>query len=227
MGRVLLAVAVLVLAAGSVQAATTIDFESGFSDQQAVGTVVVADNSLTFTVGDSLAARGPAYVAEVGGPKTAFVGYGGGIDTTEDLGVSGDFFLTDEELVSQSFSKNYYIEFARAVSSLSLDLYDFCGDAGGGAGAMATLTAYSDSFATSVGTDTYTVPTPLPNEGNIVSLAVAGDLRIVSASVTFSTADTGTGIDNIQFSTIPAPAAVVLASMGAGLVGWLRRRRSL
>jgi len=227
MQRILSSVAVVVLAAGSAHAASTIDFESGFSDQQAVGTVALADNSVTFSVGDSLAVRGPAYVAEVGGQKTAFVGYGGGIDTPEDLGVSGDFFLTDEEFVSDSFSKNYYIEFERAVSLLSLDLYDFCGDAGGGAGSMVTLTAYSDSFSTSAGTDTYTVPTPLPNEGNIVSLAVAGDPHILSASVTFSTADTGTGIDNIQFSTIPAPAAAVLASLGAGLVGWLRRRKTL
>jgi hypothetical protein len=129
--------------------------------------------------------------------------------------------------VSQSFSKNYYIEFDRAVSSLSLDLYDFCGDAGAGAGAVAILTAYSDSFATSVGSDTYTVPSPLPVEGNIVSLAVAGDLYILSASVTFSMPDTGNGIDNVRFNTIPAPAAFVLAGMGAGFVGWLRRRRTL
>lgn len=37
----------------------------------------------------------------------------------------------------------------------------------------------------------------------------------------------GADIDNLAFTAIPVPGALLLGTLGAGLVGWMRRRRAL
>jgi hypothetical protein len=66
----------------------------------------------------------------------------------------------------------------------------------------------------------------------VISISGAGPISYVYFSSIGD--DAGAGIDNLGFSIsdfnpipIPAPGAIVLGGIGLGLIGWLRRRRTL
>lgn len=205
---------------GPVQA-DLIDFESGFSDQQAVTEVITSTNAVTFWVGID---HKKAYIAQVGTPKTAFVPY----DTPENLTVSGNFFLTDEKN-GPWFKLDYYMSFATPVRNLSLNLYDYRVDGGPWFGDSATLRVF-DKDGNPVGTDVYTIGWPNPPNGSIEWLSVMNPTApITTAWLEFSRGDMGTGIDNISFTTVPLPPSVLF--FGSGLLGlaglyWRRTKAS-
>lgn len=211
----------LVLAASPVQAGTTtIDFES-FGDVTPVTSVVVPGNVVTFSIIHASGAVTPGYTAQVGGPTTAFV------PNDAPAGMQTGTFLTDETQ-GPNLKGDYRMQFARPVSSLSLDLYDYRVDGGPRAGDQAILTVYSDLWTTAIGTDIFTIPAANPVDGNIEHLSIVlGSYGIMSADLTFTRADVGTGIDNVTFATIPAPGAIILGAIGSGMVGWFRRRKAL
>ena len=114
---------------------------------------------------------------------------------------------------------NFYISFTNPVNNLSLDLYDYSDDGNRNGntnpicdgsntacvGDVATLTVFADlDQTTEIGSGTYTV-TENDVDGQRAFLTLDGspDAPIMSASVTFSNADRGTGIDNIAFDAIP------------------------
>lgn len=217
----------LVLAASPAHAASSIiDFES-YGDQVALGAVPVVDNVVTFSILDpATGAVLPAYTAKFGdgGPETAFV--------PDDVpaGLQSGTYLTDE-FNGPSLEGIYQMAFAKPISKLSLDLYDYRRDGGPALGDQAILTVY-DAGGVALGSDIFTIPTPNPVDGNIEHLSVdVGAYVIMSADITYigygqsDGLDVGTGIDNVAFSTIPAPGAMLLGSLGMGLVGWLRRRK--
>lgn len=205
--------------------ADLIDFETGFSRMDPVDTVATATNQVTFsTLGLDNA---PTFVAEVGTtPKDAFELNADGIvqGDTPQGGNSGTYFLTD----GAGNKNNYLFDFEQPVSQFGVDLYDYVGDGGANPTDFATLRAYSDSARTNeVATASWVVPLPPPADGLAVPLAVSAP-SITALTLEFSTFDRGTGIDNIQFVTVPEPSAMTLAAMGlAGIFGWgwhMRRR---
>jgi len=181
-----------------------------------VGTITLpGENMVSFRVGNG-APTDFGTVAQVGAPQTAFAP-----DDTPTGGNPGELFLSDN-----SDGPDYFIQFIdSAVSSVSLDLYDFRGDGGASAGDTATLTVYSDALTTAVGSTSYTIPSPLPPDGNTVTLSIStASAPIKWAALTFSTRDAGTGIDNVTFWNVPEPASFGSALAGSALfVGMIRR----
>jgi hypothetical protein len=133
------------------------------------------------------------------------------------------------------------ITFLNAITSLSLDLYDYRGyreniDKLGGA---ATLSVYSDVARTSLLASSSFVVDPsglpgLPVEGNVGNLSVSSFGYAWGADLTFSAfnasdpgngLDGGTGIDNVTFSTaVPEPVTLAIMALGLAGAGFARRR---
>lgn len=189
--RVLGPIAALALTASAGARADNIDFESGYTELNTVAAVATASNTATFT----LSSGADPFIAQVGDPRVAF-----GPSDTPVGGAPGSFFLTS----GSGMAADYLIAFDAPIASLTLDVYDFGGDASSTPGDTVTLTLFADADRTlPVGSDTYTIPSGSLPDGNAVFLAVASvSLPALAASVTFTTTfpDTGNGIDNLVFA---------------------------
>jgi len=189
--------------AGAAQAAVLVDFESDTTGDKANGWTSVDSSLISFSdsIGENM---------EVG-----------------DYGNQTD----GQSLLIRSDDASYLImDFTTLVDSLSLD---FGNDdpMASVAGDLAILTVYLEG--TQVGQTTVEM-----NRDDIMnqSIGISG-VAFNSATFFYDVRPTEyfTGlieiVDNIEFelagSTVPAPGAILLGTLGTGLVGWLRRRRAM
>jgi len=131
---------------------------------------------------------------------------------------TGDLaFGTDDGMFPHLFREDrlqFRADFAGPVSFVSLD---FIGNDDDGDD-VGVLKAY-DSGGSLLASDF--TSSLLSDEVETLSLSVGGIAYILA----FGSRPETVGIDNLQW--IPAPGAILLGSLGVGLVGWLRRRRTL
>lgn len=206
----LLTCLIVLLARPAPSLADVIDFETGFEDLDEVSlTVETATNRVRFRFGAGKP-MGNGFIARVGAPLSAFYPA-----DQPSGGNPGAFFLTDERGGRRGprHSLDCFLEFAQPVANLSLELYDLEVD-----GNTATLRAWSDLGRTNlVGMDRATISGKAP-EGLVTPLSIPRPSSVIrAASVTLSSRfDTGTGIDNVRFTTarVPIPKTALLAVGG-------------
>lgn len=118
----------------------------------------------------------------------------------------------------ETYQVHFRADFAGPVSFVSLDFIGTDDTGGGGMGDPGVLLAY-DSGGTQLGWDSTDIL--WKSEVETLSLSYSNIAYIIAYGAENHTI----GLDNLQW--IPAPGAILLGSLGVGLVGWLRRRRTL
>jgi len=145
-----------------------------------------------------------------------------------------DGFLTDEvDGPTPEGIYDYLMRFdsgvpGAGIPDISLHLLDFRVDGGPEIGDRVWLEAYSTNDwndTPGFAFDFYDVDGTEP-DGNIVTLSVKNPgFSILSARVRFAEWDTGTGIDNLSWTTVPEPGTVAMFGTGLLALGALARRR--
>lgn len=231
--RLFLALALVMSVGGLTAGIINFDDAAGGSPGSAYGPAVSSDGvTVTFFAGTSPAALGAAYGAvpnSSDGATTAFDNNASGGDQRDPVSGGADSgFLTDEA-TGPGVALDYYFTFSMGIPNLSLQVLDYRGDGGAPAPAIATLETYATNNWTGAPIGiAFTGPAVQEADGWVFSLTDAGGgPAILSARVTFSKPDIGTGIDNLQWDdvVIPEPGTVILFGTGLLALGAIVRKR--
>ncbi len=85
----------------------------------------------------------------------------------------------------------------------------------------ASLTEVASLIGSSTADGNYIGGTAEDRFFGVIDLSGIGAIRILSG------AGAGIEVDHLQYGAIPAPGALLLCSIGAGVIGWMRRRSML
>lgn len=221
---ILSALTVSFIASSAFAGSAVINFEGLGSEGDPVASMSLPGVTVMFLTEDDAGTQYVPTLAEVGAPRVGFQSTVG--DDTPRGGNGGRFSLTD----GIRRTRDYIIMFSQPIEGLSLDLYDFRADGPHILGTPGSDTVSLDLFDAAdvlVGSDSYTVPSIRPADGNVVTLGNASVSGIRKARLVFNTIEGGTAIDNIMFTVVPEPSSLGLVTFGfVGLLGMRRRRRA-
>ena len=173
------------------------------------GTLVNFDDKAPGTVlWDDYVSVGVASITEITGAGALFARYGYSQQSQPNYVGTSD--AHDKGGASGGWDGTIQIDLALPASMVGIGIAN-------NSGGPETLSVY-DSVGTLLESP-HTVTT-----GTNVYVVIASDAYDISRLVI-----TGDyfAIDDLQFNAIPAPGAILLGSIGAGLVGWLKRRRTI
>jgi hypothetical protein len=165
------------------------------------GTLIDFDDQPSGTpiLANDYAAFGLASITELTVGPPAFARYGGTQSQPNYIGTGAQY----------GWNGIIRFDLAKPASQIGLGIAD-------SAGGPETLSVYNSG---GVLLESY-VLTPGVNIYAVITRPTYDISRIELAGEFFAA-------DDLQFNTIPAPGAVLLGTIGVGLVGWLRRRKTL
>ncbi|MFH1881719.1 MAG: hypothetical protein ABIL62_03285 [Planctomycetota bacterium] len=166
-------------------------------DDKAAGTQVLWNDYVS---------AGVASITELTGAGTLFARYSGSQSPPNYIGTGGTYEVSG---VPGGWDGTIQIDLALPASMVGIGIAN-------NSGGTETFSVYDsvgsllESHTVAAGTNVYAVITR--GIYDISRLVITGDFF---------------AIDDLQFNAIPAPGAILLGSIGAGLVGWLKRRRTI
>jgi len=171
------------------------------------GTLVDFDDKATGTqvLWNDYVSVGVASITETTGAGQLFARYSGTQSPPNYVGTSGAYEIGG---ASGGWDGTIRIDLALPASMVGIGIAN-------NAGGIETLSVY-DSGGSFL--ESHTVATG----GNVYAVITRGTYDISRLVITGDFF----AIDDLQFNAIPAPGAILLSSIGVGIVGWLRKSRT-
>lgn len=234
---ILAAAAAALIAPVAASAATMINFESGYNDNDALSSPTELLDSNGVASGVTLTTiNGSMSVEATGSDATAgFINDTLGSQDAENSnldGLGGYFLRTTNALSGSNINPIFSLSFAGGASAVSGEIWDIDGNAGQGSEGW-------DVIAHLAGGGTAIQSSPILSNNNLNrngetldglpwAFSFEGEGTILSLDFAFvgsKTSGIGTAVDNLVVAAVPLPAGGLLLLSGFGVAAAMRRRK--